>query len=204
MKKGLITLSFCMALLLILSSMAMAQTSEERLGSFVIKAGVMIPTEDSQDLLGGANFTVEGEYTVYSTEYIDFCGIFGYYRTGFNSPAALGNNYSFEDFNSIYYMGGIKIYPTKETFYICGYAGGGSTFVTGTIRQYNTLPLTQVDSSYSGFAFKVGLGADIENFVIEASYLVQDSEDLTKILNSYGDRGYRNHGGIQIMGGYRF
>ena len=202
MKKGLIVLCICMVLVMVLSSLANAE--EDRTGKMIVKAGVMIPTLDDGDLLGSANFTVEGEYVIYSSEYIDISGIFGYYRTGFNNPTPVTNNYNFNDLNSIYYMGGVKIYPAKEGFYICGYVGGGTTFVSGSILQHN-INLRSIDDSYSGIAFKLGVGADIgDNFVIEAAYLVQGSEDLSLLLNSAGQKDFQNTGGIQIMGGYSF
>lgn len=207
MKKGIILSFVCMALLLLFSGMVSGQESEDRTGSIIIKAGIIIPTEDQDNRLGGANFTVEGEYVLYSTEYLDFSGIFGYYRTGINNPLPLTNSFNFKDFSTIYYMGGVKLYPAKKGFYICGYVGGATTYVNGDILTCGTFQRV-IDDSFSGFAIKTGIGADIgENFVIEAAYIVQDSEDLVILLNGSkvpNTHNFRNNGGIQIMGGYKF
>jgi len=211
MKKGIITICLLVAFLMVFASMAMAeeQSDTRPVNTVIVKAGVMIPTDkvtvtgQTDPLLGVAGFTVEGEYVLYSTDYIDFSGVFGYYQTPINSPVPITAAYNIDNLNSIYYMGGVKVYPTKKGFYICGYVGGGTTWVKGTIAKYGTT--TTIDNSYSGVAYKAGVGYDItRNFVVEATYLVQDSEDLARDLNSAGVKRFENHGGIQIMGGYKF
>ena len=199
MKKTLVVLCLMMAFIMMFASLAMAD--DDRAGSIIVKAGVIFPTNDEFDTLSTTGWTLEGEYVIYSTDYIDFAAIMGYWRTGI--PNALYQNQS-AHLDSLYYMGGIKIYPTKENLYVGAYIGGVSTWISPD-------PSPTYDSSTTSFGMKGCVGYEIdEHFVIEGSYIGQFNEDLTTIMNNHpnltvpGNAVFQSNQGVQLMGGYKF
>ncbi len=200
MKKSVITICLLMAFVMVFAAIAMAE-GEDRSNSIIVKVGVMIPTNDEFDTLTDTNWTLEGEYVIYSTDYIDFAAIMGYWRTGM--PNALFKNQS-AHLDNLYYMGGMKLYPYKEDLYIGAYVGGVTTWISPD-------PAPVFNSSNTAFGMKGAIGYEIEDhFVIEASYIGQFNEDLTQTMNWHpsltapGNMVFQSNSGVQLMGGYKF
>lgn len=195
MRKSFVVVALLLSFLFVFASMAMAE-DEGREGNIVLKVGVFVPTNDEFDTLSAANWSLEGEYIIYSTEYLDVSAIGGYYRT--NLPNALFSNLA-ANIDTFYYMGGVKIYPTKKDFYFGGFIGGATNSID-----------PDADSA-TGLAYKACAGYEYKQFIVEVSFLAQSNEDLTYNVNHnvnrtniLGQPVFQSNQGVQIMGGYKF
>jgi len=201
MKK--ITTLVCLVLVIsvILSSMAMAEEKSRRAGSFGIKGGI-IATFDKDVTVDGVTFTasgntafaIEGSYVIYSTDYVDLEAVLGGSFSGEDTSLTSPKN----GVRSIYYLGGVKIYPTKETFYIATHVGG----VTHSYKDVTVAGITiPGGDNKTNFVLRAGVGAEGKNVVFEGFYYMERYGSET--LSGTNWPSYTQNG-IQVMGGYKF